>query len=149
MTTVQARDQIFTLLKTAWASGAPGAVASAYTPALYYQGQEPLTAPPMNLAHGKVTLTHVTGRQTSLASSDSTKRWTRGGIIIVQCLAPISSGKGLTIAESLAVVANNAFEGKTTTGGAWFRNCRLNEVGPKDGWFAINAITDFLYDEVK
>ncbi len=145
----QARDEIFTLLKNAWAAGAGSVVASAYTPALYYQGNEPAAVPPLNLAYGRASLIHVTGRQSSLSGALGTQRYDRRGIIIVQCFGPLDSGKGMTIAEGLAIVANGAYEGVASPGGAWFRYSRLNEVGPKDGWFAINAVTDFLYDEVK
>lgn len=149
MTPGQARDEMFAMLRTYWNSNAPAVVASAYTPALYWQGQEPATVLAGDKAHARVTLLTSTGRQASLAGASGTKIWDRGGVVITQCFAPIANGKALEIAESLGYVAVNAFEGKTTPSGAWFRNVRLNEIGPKDGWFAVNAIADFSYNEVK
>jgi hypothetical protein len=70
--------------------------------------------------------------------------------VIVQVFAPLTAGEGLTQAEALAIIARDAFEGKTAGAGqVWFRNVAINEIGPDGPWFQINVSADFLYDETK
>ncbi|MGF2075944.1 hypothetical protein ACQUFC_20780, partial [Enterococcus casseliflavus] len=66
MTPAQARDQIFDLLRVAWAAGASGIVGGAYTPVLYYQGQEVPNPPVEGRAFGRVDVHYSGGRQSSL-----------------------------------------------------------------------------------
>jgi hypothetical protein len=136
------------MLKTAWASGAAAAVGGSYTPDLVWQGLESEQRD-IEKAYARVQLSHVSGHQSSLTGAEGAVLFERGGVLIVQCLAPFSSGKGLTYAEALAQVVLSAFEKKHSPGGAWFRNCRMNEVGPDNAWFIVNAVVEFIYDEVK
>ena len=64
---------------------------------------------------------------------------------MVQCFGPLANG-GLTLAEALAKVAREAFEGSVSPGGIWFRKCRVNEIGPDANWFQVNMVADFEYD---
>lgn len=149
MTPAQARDEMFALLRVAWGAGAAAVVGGAYIPVMIWQGQEPSKAPDQGKAYGRATVLHASGSQRSLADETGAKRWDRRGVVMVQCFGPLSGGKGLTIADGLANIALNAYEGKSSPGGAWFRNCRLNEVGASDGLFQINVVAEFQYDEVK
>lgn len=149
MTNTAARDEMFALLRTKWVAEAPAVVGGGYTPDLQWPGVA-YSPPPNNRAFGRVSLLTTTGRQSSLASAGGVRRWERRGVLIVQCFGPLSVGNAYDIAERLATIARNAFEGQTTPGGVWFRDCRTTDVGPdKDGWFGVNAVAEFIYDEVK
>ena len=95
----------------------------------------------------RVTLQHTDGGQASLTGGLGTTRWGRTGILTVQIFVP--TGEGLSEARSLAKIVTDGFEGTSTTNGVWFRNARINEVGPDGDWFQTNVLIDFIYDEVK
>lgn len=90
---------------------------------------------------------HTTGRQASLAGASGTKRWERGGFLIVQLFTPALDGQNL--ADSLGSIILGAFEGYSSPSGVWFRNPRMNEVGKDGAWYQTNLFVDFQYDEVK
>lgn len=71
----------------------------------------------------------------------------RVGVIIVQIFTP--TGNGLQESYDLAKVVIDAFEGKASPGGVWFRNVRLNEIGHEGHFMQTNVLVDFRYDERK
>lgn len=95
----------------------------------------------------RVTVRHVTGEQASLSNDAGVRRWERNGILTVQVFVPLA--EGLQEGYNLAKIIADAFEGATTPSAVWFRNVRVNEVGPSGEWFQINVLIDFTYDEVK
>ena len=58
-------------------------------------------------------------------------------------------GDGLSGARVLGKVVVDAYQGKSTPGGAWFRNVRLQEVGPDGNWSQVNVVAEFTYDEIQ
>lgn len=153
MTPETARDEIFNMLQTAWEDETTGAAAAVDSDdedlviPMYWQG---IAVEPPSLAtpYGRASLQHVSGHQATLSGSNGAQRYERRGFLMVQCLAPIADGNAPAIAYRLASVVTMGFEGKASPGGAWFRNCRPIEVGASGGWFTVNAIADFTYDEV-
>lgn len=92
------------------------------------------------------TIRHVTGRQQTLGGVGG-RAFQRTGIIFLQIYTRV--GKGLQESYQLAKVLVDAFEGKSSPNGVWFRNVRINEVG-KDGTFSqTNVTVEFQYNEVK
>jgi hypothetical protein len=89
----------------------------------------------------------VGGNQASLANDGGRRRWERTGLVTVQIFVP--AGEGLSEAYSLAKTVADAYEGTTTASGVWFRNVRVNEVGADGAWFQVNALIEFIYDEIK
>jgi hypothetical protein len=141
MTITEARDEIFALLRNEW-------IAHASALPIFWQGETHINPPDQSQGYARATVLHSTGGQSSLGGTNGV-RFSRQGVAIIQCFGPLGIGKSLTISEEIASMALDAFEGKTTPGGIWFRNCRFNEIGPADGWFQINVIAEFIYDEVK
>lgn len=93
------------------------------------------------------TIRHETGRQASLLGDLGKTRWERGGTIFLQLFdAP---GAGMSRLRPLVSLVQAAYEGRATSGGIWFRNTRVNEIGVREGWRQINVLVDFTYDEVK
>lgn len=146
MTITEARDEIFGMLKVHWDLHA-GDIFNPPAP-IIWQGQV-AKQPSNEYPFARATVLHGSAGQSTLNTPLSI-RWKRNGVVIIQCFGPLSSARGLAIAEALATVAKDAYEGQASVGGIWFRNCRVNEVGPTaDGWYQVNAIADFTYDEVK
>jgi hypothetical protein len=67
--------------------------------------------------------------------------------VTVQVFVP--NGQGVTLADRLCKIAAEAFEGRHTPGGVWFRNVRMREVGPDGPWVQHNVVAEFTYDELK
>ena len=133
----QANDDILTLFKAAWdATGLP---------VLFENIAAEL--PPITTAHAKVFLRHGPGRQASLSGALGTQRFDREGIVTVQIFIP--TGEGLSEGYRLGKIAADAFEGQATPRQVWFRNVRVNEIGPSGGWYQFNALAEFTYDEIK
>jgi hypothetical protein len=92
------------------------------------------------------TIRHVTGGQKTLGGVGH-RSFARSGLIFLQIFTRI--GKGLPESYQLAKVMADAFEGKSSENGVWFRNVALNEVG-KDGTFSQATVKiEFEYNEVK
>lgn len=146
MTNSEARDSIFAQFRSHWDQSIYPVLG--VIPTVLWQGQENSVLPSNQEPFVRATVLHASGRQATLAGPGGA-RWERRGICIIQCFGPIQGGKGLTLADRMAAVAKDAFEGRSTPEGVWFRNCRLSEVGPADGWFQMNVAAEFTYDEVK
>lgn len=136
-TYAEAVDSILGLFKTAW--DVPGHVA------LYENiaGDVPSGVAPW----ARVSLRHLAGNNSSLSGALGVQRYDRAGLLTVQIFVPV--GEGLSEAHTLAKIVTDAYEGVATTNGVWFRNSRVNEIGPDGDWFQINVIIDFIYDEIK
>lgn len=132
-----AKDEILGVFKTAWDT--TGHIA------LYENvaGAVPPTVAPW----ARVSLRHLSGRQASLAGGSGKRRYDRDGLITVQIFVP--SGEGLLEAYNLAKIVADAFEGAATASQVWFRDVRINEVGPDGSWFQVNVVAGFTYDEIK
>src|SRR6266540_7379278 len=100
MNTTLARDEIFEMLRQAWEDQA-GAVVNGAVPPVLWQGQEQDGPFPQGETYARATVMHSTRGQASLGDAGGERRWRNAGVIIVQCFGPLSSGKGLTIAEAL------------------------------------------------
>lgn len=144
--TPTARDEIFTRFREDWEAESP-AVAGGTAPLTVWQAQEPEDGEPRaDKPWCRVTVQHnVSGQRTF----GDRRRFERLGIVTVQIFTPLSVEQDLTMAEALAVIARDAFEGRHTPSGVWFRNIRMQEVGPSAPWFQLNVVGEFVYDEVK
>ena len=136
-TFAQANDDILALFKTAWDT--TGLLA-------LYENIEG-AKPTAQAAWARLTVRHGPSAQASLSGGTGVKRWERQGIITVQIFIP--NGQGLSQGYSLGKIVADAFEGKATSLQVWFRNVRLNEIGPSGEWYQFNAIIEFTYDEIK
>lgn len=136
-TYAQARSEMFALLKAAWDP----------TTFKMVWPDKPDAKPSGRTPWARTTLRHNLGGQATLANHAGVSRFRREGILTVQIFTP--SGEGLSRAYDLAKIIADALEGASTSRGVWFRNTRLNEVGPDGDWFQLNVTTDFIYDEIK
>jgi hypothetical protein len=81
------------------------------------------------------------------AFGNGTRIYERGGSLVCDLYTPV--GKPLSDMLGLAKVIADAFEGKHTPGGVWFRSIDIQNYG-KDGLFYITNMTvRFKFHEVK
>lgn len=132
----EAYNDILTIFKDAWDTTGYDTIYSNVT------GDPPETQVPW----ARVNIQHGFGDQT-LGDASSKIRYTRTGLFFGQLFMP--TGEGLPELYDLAKLIADAYEGKSTPNGVWFRNVRVNEVGPDGSWYQINVIAEFTYDEVK
>lgn len=134
LTYAAARDEILTLFRTAWlANGSSAAVP------LFYD--DVAKDAPSAVSWARVTVRHNTGGNDGIGN----RLRIRTGTVTIQIFTTF--GEGLASVDVLGKVAVDAFHGKATSGGAWFRNVRLNEVGQDGKWFQTNVLADFEYNE--
>jgi hypothetical protein len=138
LTYLQAVDAMQAKMKTAW---------DLTTHPLFYQnvagGARALPEPIGPWA--RMFIEHLQGFQATLGGPNF-RRFRRRGNIIVQIFVP--SGEGLSEAYTLGKVVTDAFEGQDVSG-IWFRNAKINEIGPDGNFFMITATVDFEYDEIR
>jgi hypothetical protein len=70
-------------------------------------------------------------------------------MVTVQVFVPNSQHVGLADVEKYATIVRDAFEGKGTPSGIWFRNAAINEIGVDGPWYQMNVVVEFVYDEMK
>ena len=130
----EAADDIFQLIKAAWdITGLE----------LSWPNVKP-AKPTNNDSHAKVFIRHVTGGQRTIGSSNL---FERVGLVTIQVFIPV--GKGLQEGYTLAKVLVDAFEGKSTSNGVWFKNTVPEEANNIGQFFQINVVTEFWYHEQK
>lgn len=146
MNEVQAGPEMNKMFEDVWKAQTPALVG--YVPEIRWQGIEYETVPDLTKCYARSTIRHVPGGGHSLGGRGNT-RWNRYGIVLLQVFVPLSLFNHLTFARGLGMIARDAFEGRSSPGGIWFRKCRLSEIGPTDGWFQVDVVNEFTYDEVK
>lgn len=135
----QARDQISQTLVTVWPVDTD-------TGALFFDDL-PGATPAADKVWARLTIRHNEGGQATLTDQSAKKRYRRTGVVTVQLFTP--NGGGLSKADKYVKIILDAFEGKTSSGGVWFRNGRAREVGADGEFFQTNVLIDFEYDELK
>lgn len=103
-------------------------------------------APTGNAPWAKVEIRHLDGGQASLANHAGIRRWRRSGVLWIQLRVPI--GGGLAQGYELGQYFVDAIQKTSTDHCVWFRNVRLNEVGPDGAWYQMNVLANFEYDQV-
>ncbi len=89
---------------------------------------------------------HAPAGQTTLGGVGK-RTFNRLGIIITSIFTPI--GNGLSTSYALAKIAADAYEGKHSPNGVWFRNVAIQEIGRDGEFFQLNVTIAFDYDEIK
>lgn len=141
----QAIDEMYGLFNAAWTAGAPAIVG--YLPEVRWSGVEKEGAPETKKYWCRVSSQTVIERQITFRNGTD-KRYQTDGLLFVQIFAPMSDAKSMENLRSLAVVARNAFRGKTTSSMIWFRNVRINEFGPDSKAYRCNVVAEYQYDEI-
>lgn len=139
MNMTEVRDLISQLFLENWKNAAP----------VYWQGVAEKKTPNVTTAWARHIIKHGSSQQTTFGEK-SARRFTRTGIISIQIFTPITTkGGGLGKAEELAELARDSYEGINTNTSLSFYGAQTVDVGPNNGWYQINVIINFTYDEVK
>lgn len=144
----QARDEMAVMLKTAWDAADWASYGISDAPEIKWQGRggdEPFAA---GLPAITWSAMHSRERQAALSDDIGNRLYEPHGLIVMQSRGPLISGNGFEVAERLAIIAKEAYRGKSTANCIWFRNARIQEVGPDAGWFLFNTYVEFEYNEV-
>jgi hypothetical protein len=137
-TTVEnARDEIYGLLKAAWDAAAPDAVL------VYDDAKAP--SPNDQRPWARATVRHTGGGSGAIGNH----RFTRTGTVYVNLFC--QPGDGLRLLDPLVKIVLDAYEGKYTASGVWFTKAQVKELGtlPSPGYYQINVLVNFSYDEIK
>ena len=137
LTVAEGRDDILTVVKTAWDT-------TGFT--MVYDDQVG-SIPTTMVTWARTTVGHAGGGQATLSGSLGQQRYKRTGVVIVQIFTP--SSEGLFSSDNSAKVIMDAFDGKSSENGVWFKNVRFVEVGPDGDFYQCNVLIDFEYDEIK
>jgi hypothetical protein len=145
----QANDEINALFLAKW--NAESAAIAGYIPAIEWQGVTQRDAPDGSKFWVRVSKQNVFEEQSTLSTCEALpgqKRYTSSGLVFVQLFCPKSYQRSFEIGQTLAKLARDSFRGKSTDGGIWFRNVRINELPPEELYQRFNVIADFEYDEI-
>jgi len=152
LTFEEARDEIMDQFTTVWEAGDNAIMGVSVR--IKYEGIEfkgTAVEPFTNSAWCRISIQHSGGGE-SLAGALGTHTYERVGVVYVQVFMPkkYRYTDGMAKLERLAMLARDAFEGQKTSGGVWFRQCRITEAGVDEGpWNQFNVMAEFVYDEVK
>lgn len=147
LTLEQARDEMQGLFVATWNANTP-ALNGGVPLTIRFQGLDTGVPPNVDLPHARIFIRHSPGAQSTFGRVGA-RRFTRRGLVTVQTFTPLSDRLGLSLAEKLATIARDAYEGVGTASGLWFRNVRTVEIGSDKGLFQFNTVAEFEYDELK
>lgn len=91
------------------------------------------------------TVKHAHSMQSTLATSNGTRRFTRFGVLAIECYAPV--GDGNVEVDSLMHVYVKGLE-MLRSSPVWYRNIRFTENGKEGSSSRVTVMADFQYDEM-
>ena len=141
----QAINDMFGLFLTAWSAGST-AIAG-YIPPVRWPGVEVPTAPDRSKYWARISQKTSFETQSTLRNGDNGQRYTTRGTLYVQVFAPIATVGALANGRKLAELARNAYRGKHSVNGVWFRNAKIVEMPTEADWYALTVQVDYIYDE--
>jgi|SRR5688572_14082970 len=145
----EARDEMFALFKAAW--DANTTAIAGYVPEVRWQGKELTTKPDRSKYWARVSLQSVLEQQATLSNcviEPGKKKYESAGLIFVQVFAPKAIATAYDTLQKLAIVARDAYRGKTTPGNVWFRNVRINTLEPEELFYRLNVVGEYEFDEI-
>lgn len=146
LTFEQARDAILTRFREQLLDDYGAIMDTDEDAVVYWDNLSSNGQPPQDKPWFRVVVRHTDSDQSSLGEANN-RRFNRVGLVSVQVFTP-AGARGLTLADQLGKMAVDAFEGKEADG-VWFRNVRLQEIGPDGPWFQYNVTASFTYDQTK
>ena len=141
----QAINDMFGLFLTAWNAGSTAT--AGYIPEVRWPGVEVATSPDRSKYWARVSQKTSFEQQSTLRNGDNGQRYTTRGTLYVQVFCPISISGSLANGRKLAELARNAYRGKHSVNGVWFRNAKIMEMPTESDWYALTVQVDYLYDE--
>lgn len=140
-TVLQARDEINTLAKAAFDA------ATLPTGFLVIWDDANPPTQTSQFPWARVSVRHNAGGQSTISGGLGKGRYERKGTVYVNLFC--APGDGLRVLDPLVKTVLDAYEGKSTPSQVWFRKARVREMGIVKGWYQINVLIDFVYEEIK
>lgn len=132
-TPTEARDQMSALFAAAWAT--------TLKPVVYDDlGGAP---PEARDFWARLSIKHNNGGHNAIGNHS----FFRSGEVWIQLFGPL--GQGLSGLDGYVKIVMDAYEGKTTAGGVWFKDVRFKEIGRDGDFYQVNVIASFRYREIK
>ena len=143
----QALDEMFTMLKDAWEQS----YLTLEIPIVWgnvahnIQGAPDLFGNQTPFLH--VQALHSSGRTASLRGSRGQKH-EKSGTLIAAYRFPEGGGGNADALDVIGII-EEAFMGKRSPNGVWFRNTQTSDVGTDRTWYVMTMTTNFLYDLIR
>lgn len=149
ITYAEASDEINLLIKEAWELQSSDIVG--YIPELRWQGIQYRNLPDTSKYWARVSIQTIFEEQASLSNGvglAGKRRFESSGLVFVQIFCPKSDARAFEKGKLLAVIARDAFRGKSTESAIFFRNVRIQEIPQEDNFERLNIVAEFEYDEI-
>jgi|ERR1044072_1973077 hypothetical protein len=143
------RDEINTLFLAAWQANT--AAIAGYVPDIYWQGVQSPIQPDGSKFWIRLSKQNVIEQQAALSTcvgAPGQRMYEASGLVFVQLFCPKSTSESFDLGQKLAVVARDAFRGKSTANNIWFRNVRINELEPEELYYRFNVVSEYEYNEI-
>lgn len=143
MTYEQAINDMFSQFFTIWQAGASAIVG--YTPEVIWHGVEEGVTPDRSKFWARAS--HKTALTEQAAFTVGSKHFTTKGILYIQVFCPFTTQKAVGLGRKLAVLVRNAYSGKESAGGVWFRNPKIVDRPVDKDWFQLVVSVEYTFDE--
>lgn len=139
---VQAFDEILSMLKAAFDENAPNVV-------LVYPGKDYDHLWEGTEMWAKISLSHQNREASTICGAGGVRRYTATGFMSMQVFVPRSNDDSLTDSQELGKLFTDAFEGKLSESGIEFFGVTSSEAQPIDRWNMVNCTLRFRYNETR
>ena len=143
MTYEQAIDDMFSQFFTVWKDDSAAIVG--YIPDVIWHGVEEGVTP--DRAKFWARASHKASFTEQAAFTIGPKRFTSKGILYIQIFCPFTAQKAVSVGRKLAVLVRNAYSGKESVGGVWFRNPKIVDRPVDKDWFQLVVSVEYSFDE--
>jgi hypothetical protein len=140
-------DTMFTLLATAWQTGATAIVGS--VPAIRWQGNETATPPPANTYWARVSEQQVISDQYSLSGGNGQRLYNSQGLLYMQIFCPTTDPPSYTNGRLLANLVQNALRQRVADDSVWFTKQKIVPVGVSNSWYQFNVSAAYQFFELQ
>jgi len=145
----EARDIVMGIINTAWAAAAEPAFwptpGQNWPPPILWPDDES-DEPDGSKPWAKVELQHQRGGQSAIGDVGK-RRFRAWAVVTVTIYTP--NGDGLTTADYLATIVQDALEGRHTPDKVYFRDVRVVDDGTDGPSYKIRVLSNLDYDRVK
>jgi hypothetical protein len=143
-----ARDEVFGIVTTLWASPALASVFG-YVPELRYDGAEEAGTPDKSKTWARVSAQIVKDGQASLSGGDGTKKYRGIGLAYVQVFGSRIETNSKVNAIALAGLIQAQFRKPSPSGDLWFRDQKIVELPVTDSSYPVNVVVTFEYESIQ
>ena len=145
-----ATSEMYAFFWEAWKLGAPPIVG--YLPEIRWMGVPFRELPPSSQFWARASIQTMGTQQATLSTCEGApyqRKYNTYGLVVIQVFCPRSDTQAAEKGRQLAMVAQEAFQGRATENKIWFRKVRITELPPEELYERFNIIGEFNYDTIK